>query len=280
MTIKTWLNRQRKLYDNYNALDAELILCQVLKTDRIFLVAHADDELESEKEKQASALVKKRFFDEVPLAYILRKKEFYGREFYIDERVLIPRAETELLVDAVKEIVERDYEKDLKIADVGTGSSCIATTLKLEIPKAKVTAFDISEDALNVAKRNAKFWNIEIEFVKTDLMDDGSYDIVVANLPYVDRNWSWVSPDIRFEPAIALFAEDNGLFEIKRLLEKISRQQKKCCKNYNTWVVLELDKSQKNAILSFAQKLGFVGRQLLPSIKTDYLLALEYINKN
>ena len=130
---------------------------------------------------------------------------FYGREFSVNTDVLIPRPETEMMIDTALNLVGKAYllgvrpskaklPHDLTIIDVGTGSGCIAVTLKLELPEARVVASDVSEEALKVARQNAKRLGAEIEFAQADLLDGVEVvpDLVVANLPYVDENWEWI----------------------------------------------------------------------------------------
>ena len=253
MTIKEWLENEKAKYGDapdFLNLDLEIILVKVLSVeDRSFLTLHQDDSLNEMQVKLANNHAKERFIDEKPLAYIFSEKEFYGRKFFVDPRVLIPRPETEEIIDAVKNVAD----KNAKILDVGTGSGVIAITLKLEIPEAEVMASDISDDALDVAKRNAKELGAEIDFVKSDLLNDieDLPDIIVANLPYVDKNWDWTSESLRFEPKEALFAEDGGLLEIKRLIAEICEQLSNLSKEM--YLFLELDPSQKSVLKNYVQ---------------------------
>lgn len=158
-----------------------------------------------------------------PGAYIKGKREFYGRNFRVDPRVLIPRPETELLVQLVIDRV-KGLSKAVRITDVGTGSGNIAITLALEIPDAVITAIDISDDALDVARGNAVKYNVgkRIRFLSGDLLSPltEATDIVVANLPYIsDNEFLYLSPEItRFEPALALHGGIDGIQIIERLI--------------------------------------------------------------
>jgi release factor glutamine methyltransferase len=245
MNVRSWLKNNKSLID---PLDAELILAHVLNQDRIFLVSHDDDVLTNEQISLADNLVKKRKAG-WPLAYLTGHKEFYGREFFVDENVLIPRPETEETIDVVKSLRPRT------IADIGTGSGCIAITLKLELPDAKVFAYDISQGALSVVSKNAA--RLDVDLDKLELSDlTGSVelddvDVVVANLPYVDPTWDFLSPEIKKEPSLALFADDHGLSLIKRLIKELS------AKHYSGYLVLESDISQQEDIVNFALDNGF-----------------------
>lgn len=131
-----------------------------------------------------------------------RLVDFYGRDFIVTPDVLIPRPETEMMVDAVLSLVGKSIlpgvkpnkpklSQEIKILDVGTGSGCIAITLKKEIPKAQVSASDVSEKVLKIARKNAENLGAKVRFLRSDLLDDisGDFDVIVANLPYVDENW-------------------------------------------------------------------------------------------
>ena len=187
--------------------------------------------------------------------------DFYGREFVISPDVLIPRPETEMLVDMVLSLVGKPYlpgvkpsaavlPQGLTILDVGTGSGCIAVTLKLELPEARVIASDVSEKALAVARENAKRLSADIEFVRADLMDGITTqpDIVVANLPYVDENWEWLDKEaLAKEPRLALYAEDGGLALIKRLIDRVAERNIR-------HLILEADPCQHEQIAEYAKK--------------------------
>ena len=189
---------------------------------------------------------------------------FYGREFEITPDVLIPRPETEMMVDAVLNLAGKPYlpgvkpsktklKKDCKILDVGTGSGCVAVILALELPEASITACDISEEALAVARRNARKLGAKAIFIKSDLLDEvsGDYDVVVANLPYVDENWEWIDKKaLSKEPAIALYAKNGGLELILKLIDKVAERKMK-------FLILEADPCQHNDIMSYAKSKNY-----------------------
>ena len=193
----------------------------------------------------------------------LQQVNFYGREFSVNRDVLIPRPETEMIVDAVLNLVGKSYlpgvrpskarlPRDLTILDVGTGSGCIAVTLKLELPEACIVASDVSEKALAVAKRNAERLEAAVEFVQTDLLEgiEMMPDLIVANLPYVDENWEWIDKlALSKEPSLALYAKNGGLALIKRLIDQIVEREIK-------HLILEADPSQHQIIIDYANKKG------------------------
>lgn len=246
MNVSSWLKKA-------NCKDADLILLNVksffLKQnfDKTWLVTHGEDELE-EKELDLANQWLERSKNGEPLAYITHHKEFYGRDFLVSPEVLIPRPETETIIDIVKELSPK------KIIDVGTGSGCIAITCALENKNVSVVGLDISEKALNVAEKNAENLQAKVDFLKSDLLENyhENCDLVIANLPYVDKNWHWLSDNLKFEPSLALYAEDNGLALIKKLLDQIKKYQN--CKN----LILEADPSQHQEIIEYAKKINIL----------------------
>ena len=192
---------------------------------------------------------------------MLTAVNFYGRDFVISPDVLIPRPETEMVIDAVLNLVGKPYlpgvkpskaklPQDLIIVDVGTGSGCIAVTLKLELPGAKVIATDISKKALGVARKNADKLGAEVKFMQSDLLDEVEVtpDLVVANLPYVDENWKWIDKEVLSrEPAIALYADNGGLALIYKLIDQVAERGIK-------HLMLEADPCQHERIITYAEK--------------------------
>ena len=161
-----------------------------------------------------------------PLAYILGEKEFYGRSFNVDQRVLIPRPETELLVDLAIQFVRENPLRDPTICDIGTGSGAIAVTLSLELENASIAATDISMDALQLARVNARKLGGKVEFAVEDIANpspDGKYHLVVSNPPYVEsQRIEQLEPEVRdWEPRTALDGGPDGMSIIRLLLKSI-----------------------------------------------------------
>lgn len=251
MVISSWLNLAKL---QIGSLEAELLMAHVVSQDRSFLVAHGERKLEREQINLADRMLKLRLMG-VPMAYILGHKEFYGRKFKVTPDVLVPRPETEMMIDLTKKLSPKT------ILDVGTGSGCIAVTLALEMPESRVTAIDISELALDVAMENADELGARVRFVQSDLLENFKEDLpdlVIANLPYVSPEWEWSSRELEFEPSLALYAEDDGLELIKLLLDKISEM----CYNEDVlraskYLLLEADLSQHQKIIDYAKNLNF-----------------------
>lgn len=207
-------------------LDVVILLEAVLKKPREWIAAHGDYQLTS---TELSCLNKKVVLrkSHVPIAYIINQKEFYGRLFYVDESVLIPRPESEAIIELLKKIAS--YEPITKIFDIGTGSGCLAISAKLEIPQLQVTASDISEAALAIAKKNTNHLNADILLIKADLLPDADYGpktAVIANLPYVPEDLI-TSQEITKEPALALFSGNDGLNHYRRFWGQVKSLEAK-----------------------------------------------------
>ena len=174
----------------------------------------------TEEEKQFVEEIYKKLAAHIPAQYIIGHAEFFGTELKVDERVLIPRPETEELVDL---ILTENPEKNLKVLDIGTGSGAIALALAKNRPDWSVTAADISEDALELATENAKRQNLDLTFIRTDCFSEISskYDIIVSNPPYISReDQEEVGLNVlHSEPHLALFADEDGLAIYRRIAE-------------------------------------------------------------
>lgn len=246
-------------------LDAELILCHVLQKDRTWLIGHTDEAPTAHMLSQADVFLDKRI-RRIPLAYIVGYKEFYGRRFIVTPDVLIPRPETEVLIDQIKTSVNTT---PARILDVGTGSGAIAITLAAELPQVTIEACDTSPTALAVARDNMSLI-VPHRFIlfKSDLLSHatGSYDYIVANLPYVDISWQR-SPETNHEPHLALFAEENGLALIYRLISQAP--QRLSDKGY---LVLEADPTQHSSIIDYLRAYG-----LIVTAVDDYCLTLQKV---
>ena len=224
-------------------LEVELLLSYVLKRPREHFIAHPEMPVAPNAMKRFFALCKRRKKG-VPLAYLTNYKEFFGLDFYVDEQVLIPRPETEMLVEEA--ILLAKSIRHPHILDVGTGSGCIAIALAKNLPNAKITALDISKDALAVARKNAKRHGVtrRIRFFQSDLLNlrfldsvrsgrtalgmtigPPFFDIIVANLPYIPKKESaLVEKEVKkFEPPIALWGGNDGLFYFRKLFFQIKK---------------------------------------------------------
>lgn len=245
-------------------LDAELLLAHVLGKSRTWLIAHSDELLPERVIGKTNGLIELRL-KRTPLAYLVGHKEFYRRNFIVTPDVLIPRPETEVLIDIALSL---PLLESPTIHDAGTGSGCIAITIKREMPSAQVSASDISKEAVLVAQKNADEHRADVTIRQSNLMDTwystGGVDLIIANLPYVDRAWER-SPETDYEPDLALFAENNGLELIYKLVDQAPSRLID-----GGYLLLEADPEQHAAISDYAAKHGF---DMIES--RDYALLLQ-----
>lgn len=269
MIISDWLKTATKSLKNIGIssarLDAELILANTLRKNRTYLHAHLDEEIDPRRFDIANARLDLRL-DRVPIAYILGYKEFYGRRFTVSPSVLIPRPESEDLISLFLELTASEIAEKVLI-DVGAGSGCLGITAKLERSNLSVILSDISKPALNIAEKNADALNADVHIQQQSLLNGQlkPVDYIFANLPYVDKNWD-VSPELQYEPDIALFTEDEGLKLILQLISQAPR-----CLTPEGLLFIEADPQQHNRIIDEAVKNGFVKERVL-----NYILVLRF----
>lgn len=204
-------------------LDARLLLMHAIDADHVYIVSHGDESLSFNQERRYRLFVERAERKE-PIPYIIGRAPFYGQEFVVGPPVLIPRPETERLVEAA---LEWAMDNNVcQVADIGTGSGCIAITLARLLPKATIIAADISNDALSIARQNAVEASVanRICFRQGSLLDplQTKQELIVANLPYVaDYEWTSLDDGIKsFEPEIALRGGHDGLTLINKLLQQ------------------------------------------------------------
>ncbi len=240
MNIKELLNLGVKtLGANDNALlECEVLLCHLLNMEKADLVRESNSEVDEETALLFNSYLKRLITGE-PIAYLTKEKEFYGLNFYVDERVLIPRPETELLIDKTLEFLEQSGKDSLNILDLGTGSGNIAVTLarlltdKEELNLNYVDAVDIDEGAIEVARINSQQHNVEdkVRIFQSDLMENidkgAKYDVILANLPYIGKEKNrFVAKNVEdFEPEGALFGGEDGLELYEKLFQQIREKK-------------------------------------------------------
>ena len=228
-------------------LDAEVLLCHVLGVERAALFAHAEDRISPQQASAYRALVARRAAGE-PVPYLTGVREFYGLRFHVTPAVLIPRPETEHLVDAA--LAWARGRLPLEVVDVGTGSGAIAVALAHCLPEARVTAIDKSQAALAVARRNAEAHGVarRVRFVQGDLLAPlcDPVDLIAANLPYID------SPQFAlmasYEPRLALDGGPDGLRLVARLLEQAPARLKQ-----ESLLLIEIGYDQGDAASALAR---------------------------
>jgi release factor glutamine methyltransferase len=263
MTYLQALKTSKQVLESPTAqLDAEVLLCQVLGKDRAWLHAHDDEELSTHMQKQFDTLIRRRATGE-PVAYILGWKEFYGREFTVNTNVLVPRPESESFIELLKAMkADPDFHGFLHQAlDMGTGSGCLAITIKLEFPDMLVTATDTSKPALKIAIANALAHDASVIFKEQSLLsgDKTGYDVVLANLPYVPE--AIHDRSILSEPAEALFSGTDGLDHYRELFSQLTPK-------HIRFVMTESLLTQHAAMIALAEKAGYT------LTKTDGLVQL------
>ncbi|PCJ27328.1 MAG: protein-(glutamine-N5) methyltransferase, release factor-specific [Rickettsiales bacterium] len=259
MQIRQILKVAIKELSNQRApsLDARLLLCATMEYTHEELLLNYNQELTPAEEKEFMALVSRRKSSE-PLAYILGQQEFYGLELRIDRNVLIPRPETELLIDLVLND-PLPHNKTIKILDLGTGSGAISIALAKHIQAASITATDISKQALEIAKINAEIHDVsgQINFRISDWYDqlgEAKYDYIISNPPYIAKSEQdqMAKETLLFEPELALYAPEEGLAAYKSIINAASQHLKPGGR-----LLLEIGYSQKNAIISILSANGF-----------------------
>lgn len=250
MTVAEWVRHaaarlQSAGLDAFR-LEAQVLAAHVLNVDRSWVLAHPD---ESFNDLAGESLLQRREAQE-PLAYILGYREFYGRRFLVNSSVLIPRHETETVVEAALNHLPQKGS----LLDVGTGSGCIAITVALERPDCGVSAVDISKDALEVARLNAERLGAVVNFLESDLFGSvaTTFDVIVSNPPYIGFEEPLESQVVDFEPHSALFASNQGM----AIYERIAREAKKHL-NTGGFVILELGDGRSGDVVAEFERQGW-----------------------
>jgi len=256
---KTILEEASNLLKNYNIknprLDSELLLSNSLNISRENLLLNLNKKINSYECETFKSLLKRRT-KKMPIAYILGYKDFWKSKFYINNSVLIPRPETELVVEEALNYLPKNKLKN--VLDIGTGSGCILISLLKERPKSVGTGIDICKNATKIAKINAKLQHIDnrTRFINSDVdkYNGGKYDLVLSNPPYIKEiEISRLEEDIRnFEPKLALDGGSNGYSKIEKVIEKSSYFLKS-----NGKLILEIGYDQANYSSYLLKKYGF-----------------------
>lgn len=232
-------------------LDARYILEKVSGLSRAEYFLHSDDKIDNDKTEEFLRLIERRS-ERIPLSYVIGTRDFMGFTFKVNENVLIPEQETELLVEEVMK-----YSKGKTVLDMCTGSGCIAISISLLGEPVEVTASDISDKALEVAKENAEFLNASaVKFIKGDLFENitGSFDIIVSNPPYIEtRVIEELEPEVRdYIPRLALDGDEDGLKFYKNITKKAIKYL-----NKNARIFYEIGYNQSEAVTDILLENGF-----------------------
>lgn len=236
--------------------EAELLFMRALGVNRAKLIAYPELALEATSNKAYRDALNRRLAGE-PIAYIFGEREFYGCEFAVSEAVLIPRPETELLVDMA--LARIDAQAEARVLDLGTGSGAIAVAIAMHRPNVAVTALDASSDALEMAQRNcARLLGRQdrVQLIRSDWferLDGAMFDLIVSNPPYVaDNDVHLESGDVRFEPRQALLGGTDGLDDLRRIIAAAPRHLAE-----GGWLLCEHGYDQARSCWSLMQQAGF-----------------------
>ena len=260
-TVQEILQKNYKDLLNHNIqtakIDSEVILANILNTTRINLITKQDVTLNKEQEDLFSKLVERRKQKE-PVAYILNKKEFWNENYFVDKRVLIPRPETEILIELLLKKI-KDKNKTYKVLDLGCGSGCLLISFLKEMNKSQGVGVDISSNALEVAKKNIELHNLNnrAKLMRLDLLTlhtKDKFDIIFSNPPYLSStDYAKLSEDVKnFEPKQALVGGFNGVLYYKKIIALAQSALKK-----NGYLALELGDRQYRTISKLLQDHSF-----------------------
>lgn len=277
-TLKTLIDKSIVYLERNNVPEAklitEIIFSHVLNIDRMLLFTKYKAEIENEKIDKIRNYIQKIGKEKIPLQYLLNEQEFYGRNFYVSKGVLIPRQDTEVLVEEAVKILKREKIESPKILDMGTGSGIIGITVALEIPDSKVMGTDISEKALEISEKNREILNVEnIKFFKSDLFEQIEYkkfNMIISNPPYISDNEIGVMSEdtLLHEPREALFADNNGLF----FYYEISRKGMDYLQD-NGYLLFEIGYRQGKAVKEIMEKAGFTNVNIVKDMQnTDRVI--------
>jgi len=245
----------KTLEANEAKIEAQLLLQHVLHVNRAWLIAHENDTLEDNTQALFEALLKRRFNGE-PIAYILGYREFYGLKLKVTPDTLIPRPDTETLVEAA--LAQSDPSNSLSILDLGTGTGAIALSIATHRPHAQVTAVDASQAALNVAMENAESLGITNICFKSSnwfsALPQEKFDLIVSNPPYIEHDDAHlVQGDLRFEPIAALASGADGLNDIRTIVNESLTHLKS-----QGWLMIEHGYQQAEAVADLMAQIGLV----------------------
>jgi release factor glutamine methyltransferase len=236
-------------------LDCEILLSNTIKKDKKYIILNPKESLSSKQIEKFKGLIERRKKKE-PVAYLINKKEFWKGEFFVNKDVLIPRPDTELIIEQVLKIYPKDSQ--LQVLDIGTGSGCILLSILKERSKFYGTGIDISKKSVNISKFNAKQLNLinRVKFFHSsvDNFKIGKYDLIVSNPPYIESiSLRYLEKDVvSFEPKLALNGGFDGFFKIRKVINKAKTLIKK-----NGKFILEIGFNQKNKVKKILKEKGF-----------------------
>ena len=249
---------------NSAKLDSEILLASAIDQDRKYIIINNDQDIKEENLRYYQELINKRSFRK-PIAYLTNKKYFWKYKFFVTQDTLIPRPDTELIVEQILKLTK--FKNKMKILDIGVGSGCILLTILKERKNFYGVGVDISKKCLNISKINAKNLDVNsrVKFFKTDVdkFAQGKYDLIVSNPPYIKKhNLKYLEKDVvNFEPKLALDGGLDGLSEIRKVINKSSELIKK-----NGKFILEIGFDQKNKVINLLKDKGFYINSILKDL--------------
>lgn len=232
--------------ENIHSIHAKIMLADLLGINQLDLINHLNEEVDKNIEKTYKRRVE-MLRENKPIQYIMENVNFYGKRFYINENVLIPRFETEELVENTLQLLEENFkDKNLNIIDLGCGSGVIGLTLKSKLPHSNVTLVDISEDALKIAKKNSKDLKIKAKFINNDFLDgiDQKFNCIISNPPYIKTTEEIEEIVKNNEPHLALYAGEDGLDCYRKIFKNIKNNLEE-----QYLIALEIGMTQKDDVI-------------------------------
>ena len=244
-----YILKQKNIEDS--ALKSKVIIANVLKVNKEYLITHDNEELEEKIVNKTIQDINELILGQ-PIQYITKNQEFYGLNFYVDKNVLIPQPDTETLVEEVINIAKKIEEP--QILDLCTGSGAIAISIKKNIQKARLTASDISNKALEVAKINKEKNNVEIDLIESDIFKNinQKFNIIVSNPPYIKTDVIYtLDKEVQKEPKIALDGGQDGLYFYRIIINEAYKYL-----DDNGYLCLEIGYNQKEDVINLIEKSG------------------------
>ncbi len=272
MDIENILNKAKKKLKNFDIassqIDSEILLADAINKDRKYLILNLKSQIKGNYIKKFNNLIKRRSKGE-PVAYLTKKKEFWKETFYVNNNVLIPRPDTEIIVDTVLKLFPKNSK--LQMLDIGTGSGCILLSILKERPNFYGIGIDISKGSINVCKYNTQLFNLSnrVKFFNSDVDNFilGKYDLITSNPAYIDlQSIKYLKRDVvNFEPKLALNGGLDGFSQIRKVIDKAAILIKK-----NGKLILEIGFNQKNKVGEMLKEKKFYVNQVLKDYGNNY----------
>ncbi len=272
MDIENILNKAKKKLKNFDIvssqIDSEILLADTINKDRKYLILNLKSQIKGNYIKKFNNLIKRRSKGE-PVAYLTKKKEFWKETFYVNNNVLIPRPDTEIIVDTVLKLFPKNSK--LQMLDIGTGSGCILLSILKERPNFYGIGIDISKGSINVCKYNTQLFNLSnrVKFFNSDVDNFilGKYDLITSNPAYIDlQSIKYLKRDVvNFEPKLALNGGLDGFSQIRKVIDKAAILIKK-----NGKLILEIGFNQKNKVGEMLKEKKFYVNQVLKDYGNNY----------